>query len=244
MGKALKRMLIALAVIIGVLVIAIAPFLFLAPRAPKPPASLSTVAELDAYLTALTAHETPPALDIVVMKDGAVVYSKAFGIADGIDRKPAAADGIYHYWSVTKLFTATAIMQLVEAGKISLDDPVTRYLPEFTTVDPSDAATEISLRQLLDHTSGMKNLGPMDLIGWNPSCRRSAGRSGGSGPRPDGLLPETRREAGSRLGLQQCRLHRPRRNRRSGIGRALRGFRAHPHSGPARHGEHRLHLPG
>jgi D-alanyl-D-alanine carboxypeptidase len=164
--RALKPVLIGLAVIVGALVVALAPFFLLTPRAPKTPASLQTVAGLDAYLQSLTANETPPALDLVVMKDGAIAYSKAFGVADGIRRTPATTDGIYRYWSVTKLFTATAVMQLAEDGKLALDDQVTKYLPGFQTVDPSGSPAAITVRQLLNHTSGMKNLGPFDLLGW------------------------------------------------------------------------------
>ena len=78
----------------------------------------------------------------------------------------ATTDAVYHFWSVTKLFTATAVMQLVEDGKIGLDDPVTKYLPDFATVLPAGAPAAITIRELLDHSSGMKNLGPADLLGW------------------------------------------------------------------------------
>lgn len=74
--------------------------------------------------------------------------------------------GVYHWRSVTKLFTATAIMQLAEDGKFGLDDPVSRYLPAFTTMVKSGELTDITVRQLLDHTSGMKDLAPTALVGW------------------------------------------------------------------------------
>ena len=87
-------------------------------------------------------------------------------MADRAARRPAAPDGVYHFWSVTKLFTATAVMQLVEDGRLQLDDPVTRYVPSFATVDRSGEPAAITVRQLLDHTSGMKNLAPTHLLGW------------------------------------------------------------------------------
>ena len=159
-------MLIAFATTLGILVIAVVPFFLFTPRAPKAPDGIDSVDKLEAYLGTLTAHETPPALDIVVLKHGAIVYSKAFGLADGPPRRAATPDGIYHFWSVTKLFTATAVMQLVEDGKLNLDDPVTKYLPSFSTISKSSAAAVITVRQLLDHTSGMKNLAPTDLVRW------------------------------------------------------------------------------
>jgi len=100
------------------------------------------------------------------MKNGVVAYAKAFGIVDAPAHRSAAPTDIYHFWSVTKLFTATAIMQLVEDGKVRLDDPVRKYLPSFATTDKAGARADITVRQLLDHTSGMKNLAPTHLIGW------------------------------------------------------------------------------
>lgn len=87
-------------------------------------------------------------------------------MADRTSRRPAAPDGVYHFWSVTKLFTATAVMQLVEDGRLRLDDPVTKYVPAFAPVSRSGEPTTITVRQLLDHTSGMKNLAPTHLLGW------------------------------------------------------------------------------
>jgi hypothetical protein len=63
---------------------------------------------------------------------------------------------------VSKSFTALAVMQLVEAGKIDLDAPVQRYLPEFTTADPA-AASQITIRHLLNLTSGLSETGFADL---------------------------------------------------------------------------------
>ena len=114
MRKAVRGVLIAAILIVVILVAGVAPFLLLTPRAPRPPAGIDNVEKLEAYLGALTAKRTPPALQVTVLKDGAVAYSKAFGIADGPTNRPAGAKQVYHFWSVTKLFTATAIMQLVE----------------------------------------------------------------------------------------------------------------------------------
>ncbi len=166
MRKILRHMLLILALAVGVIVIAFAPFILLTPRAPPPPEGLETVAELEVYFGVLTANETPPALDIVVSKRGSLVYSKAFGRSDGPAKRLAASGDVYHYWSITKLFTATAVMQLADDGKLALDDPVRRYLPGFTAVAPSGEAVDITIRQLLGHTSGMRDLRPLDLAGW------------------------------------------------------------------------------
>jgi D-alanyl-D-alanine carboxypeptidase len=164
--KAIRYPVIVLGAILAVIVLAILPFVLFTPRAPKAPAQLDSPEKLDAFLAAITGNETPPAIDVVVMKDGNVVYSKAFGHADGPGGRAASPGDVYHYWSVTKLFTATAIMQLAEDGKLRLDDPVTKYLPDFRTTDAHGAAVDITVRQLLSHTSGMKNFGLGHLIGW------------------------------------------------------------------------------
>jgi D-alanyl-D-alanine carboxypeptidase len=165
MRTALKRMLVALVIVVGLMAIATGPFLVLTPRPPKPPPGIDSVEKLEAYLGALVENETPPALDVTVVKDGTLAYSKAFGQADGPAGIPATPDTVYHFWSATKLFTATAIMQLVEDGKVALDDPLTRYLPDFATVYRGAPAT-VTIRQLLTHTSGIRDLGPTDLLGW------------------------------------------------------------------------------
>jgi CubicO group peptidase (beta-lactamase class C family) len=159
-------MLAGLAVVILIVALAVLPFFVLTPRAPRPNGSIRSVGDLDAYLQSLTTHGTPPAIEVVVMKDGATVYAKAFGAADAPAGKAAAAGDVYHYWSVTKLFTATAIMLLADDGRLSLDDKVTSYLPDFAATAPSGASAEITIRQLLTHTAGMKDLAPTDLLGW------------------------------------------------------------------------------
>jgi CubicO group peptidase (beta-lactamase class C family) len=65
---------------------------------------------------------------------------------------PAAGTAIYEVGSVTKQFTGAAVMQLVEQGKLSLDDDVTKYLPTFKT-----GGRRVTIRRLLDHTSGMRS---------------------------------------------------------------------------------------
>lgn len=157
-------MLISLAVIAGLVIAAIAPFVFLTPRAPKP-GRIDTVADLEAYLGQLVAKETPPAIGVTVLRDGDTIYARAFGVLNAAGT-PATPDSIFHFWSVTKLLTATAILQLVEEGRIGLDDPVTQYLPEFRTVTKTGAAATVTVRQLLSHTSGMRDVAPTALFGW------------------------------------------------------------------------------
>lgn len=91
-------------------------------------------------------------LSIAVLRGQDVVVSKGYGHADVGAKRPATADTIYDIASVTKLFTAVAIMKLVQAGKLELDDDLAALLPEFPNVDQ---ARRITVRHLLSHTSGL-----------------------------------------------------------------------------------------
>ena len=159
-------MLVSLVIAILCVLAVAALFFSPTPRAPKPPKVGVSVDVMEGHFNTLVANETPPALSVVAMKNGILAYSKAFGLADGPPDRPTTVDDVYHFWSLTKLFTATAVMQLVEDGKVGLDDPATKYLPGFQTFLGADQISEITVRQLLNHTSELKNLRPVDLIGW------------------------------------------------------------------------------
>jgi len=97
-----------------------------------------------------------PGLAVGIVLDGRLDYARGFG--QPILGQPGAVtpDTIFHMASVTKPFVATAIMQLVEQGKIGLDDPVTKHLPYFRLDDPRYQL--ITIRHLLNHTSGMPDV--------------------------------------------------------------------------------------
>jgi CubicO group peptidase (beta-lactamase class C family) len=93
-----------------------------------------------------------------VVKDGKLAYVKAYGTARLEPATPARAEMRYCIGSVSKQFLAGAILLLVEDGKLSLDDKVARYLPNLTR------ASEITIRQLLSHTSGYQDYYPLDYV--------------------------------------------------------------------------------
>ncbi len=100
-----------------------------------------------------------PGAVVLVARDGVIVKHDAYGYAElyvlpGVrhpDPTPAARDTIYDLASLSKLFTATAVMQLVERGSIDLNAPVARYIPEFGVNDKA----AVTVYQLLDHSSGL-----------------------------------------------------------------------------------------
>jgi D-alanyl-D-alanine carboxypeptidase len=158
----MKKMLIIL--VIAILVLGAGLYAF-APHAPATPKQVKDQEALEAYLDQLTASGNPPGVSVVVVKDGKLVYNKAFGYADGPRRIKAAPETIYHWWSMTKIPTAIAVMQLREEGKLNLDDEVTKYLPWFKVNYPSEASTAIKIRHLLQHTSGLPDSVP-SMAGW------------------------------------------------------------------------------
>ena len=102
-----------------------------------------------------TAHHLP-GLAVGVWRQGQTVYRAGFGTTALHGGHPVTAETIFHMASVTKPFVATAVMQLVEQGKVGLDQPVTTYLPYFRIKDPR--ATGMTVRQLLTHTAGMPDV--------------------------------------------------------------------------------------
>ncbi len=89
--------------------------------------------------------------NILLARKGKVIANKSLGYADFATFKPNTTDVHYNLCSISKIFTSTAILQLRDKGKLSLDDNVAKYLPDFPYAD-------ITIKQLLTHTSGLPNL--------------------------------------------------------------------------------------
>lgn len=100
-------------------------------------------------------HEVAGAVTLVVSKDK-VVDVQAVGEADLASHRPMTPDAIFWIASMTKPITATAVLMLQDEGKLSVDDPVSKYVPELAGLKtPSGKPANLSLRHLLTHTSGM-----------------------------------------------------------------------------------------
>lgn len=108
----------------------------------KPPAS-----ELDIY--AGTLAEAAPAVQVVIEQHGKIILDRAYGNADLEHGVPATPETVFAIGSISKQFGAAAIMQLVEAGTLSLDDKLATWMPDFPRAD------RITLRNLLQHTTGI-----------------------------------------------------------------------------------------
>jgi len=125
-------------------------------------------AEIDALLQKAVEQGTVPGLVAEVATGNQVFYYRAVGMKDVAGQKPMTTDSIFRIASMTKPITSAAILLLQEQGKLRLDDPVSKYLPEFkdrdviATFNSTDgsfatrkASGEILIRHLLSHTSGL-----------------------------------------------------------------------------------------
>jgi CubicO group peptidase (beta-lactamase class C family) len=116
---------------------------------------------VDDFMRARLSAQHVPGAAVVVVRDGKAVKTGAYGYADLERRVPARAEDLFEIGSITKQFTATGVMMLVEAGKAGLDDAVSKYLP-----DLPEAWRAVTLRQLLTHTSGVPNLTEAPAFSW------------------------------------------------------------------------------
>jgi D-alanyl-D-alanine carboxypeptidase len=125
-----------------------------------PAASLShdTPGQIDRAAREILAATGVPSASVAVVAGGKIAYVRAYGQARLLPPAPARADMRYAIGSISKQFTATAILMLAQDQRLSLDDPVSRFLPSLTR------ANEVTIRELLSHTSGYRDYWPQDYV--------------------------------------------------------------------------------
>ena len=94
-------------------------------------------------------------LSVALVDDQEIVWSEGFGYADKAEGVEATPETVYQVASISKLFTATAIMQLVEEGEIDIDQPLQTYVPEFSINSRFPEAGPITPRDVMTHHSGL-----------------------------------------------------------------------------------------
>jgi len=130
--------------------------------------SAERLKKLDAMLEEAVKNDEIPGLVALVARNGKIVYYSAKGLADVESGKAMSKDAIFRIASQTKAITSTAVMMLWEEGKFRLDDPISKFIPEFknpqvfqnfrygdTTFTTMPAKREISIRHLLTHSAGI-----------------------------------------------------------------------------------------
>jgi CubicO group peptidase (beta-lactamase class C family) len=121
----------------------------------------SGLARVDSAMSAYVASGKVPGIVVAVARYGRLAHWKAFGVRSIEHKDPMERDDLFRIYSMTKPVTTAAMMMLVEAGKVSLDDPVAEYLPVFAGVrvwspaGPVAPRRPMTIRDLLQHTSGL-----------------------------------------------------------------------------------------
>lgn len=118
----------------------------------------------DHLLAAARSKLGAPGLSAAVVIDDKLAWSSGYGLADVENEVPATAQTVYRIASISKTMAATAVMQLVERGRVNLDDPIQKYVPAF----PVKGESVITLRHLLSHTSGIRHYKPNEMENKEP----------------------------------------------------------------------------
>jgi CubicO group peptidase (beta-lactamase class C family) len=116
------------------------------------------VPAVDRFIKAELARQQIPGMSVAVLRGDSVLLARGYGFADPERRVPAADSTLYAVGSVTKQFTAAAIVLLSQQGRLGLDDPIVRYLPEGSAV-----WSGVTIRHLLTHTSGIPQDTTVDM---------------------------------------------------------------------------------
>ena len=115
-------------------------------------------ARIDTAVNQVLASTKVPSASIAIVKDGRIAYLQAYGLARLSPPMEATPQMQYPVGSISKQFTAAAVLLLAQEGKLTLDDPVSKYFPELTR------AREVTIRMLLSHTSGYQDYWPEDYV--------------------------------------------------------------------------------
>lgn len=134
-------------------------------------------AQIDATAERVLARTGAPSASIAVVQDGRIAYLKAYGQAELSPSRAATPQMRYAIGSISKQFTAAAILILAEQGKLTLEDPVGKYVPGLTRGD------QITIRQILSHTSGYSDYWPQDYVFQDMNSQRRRRRYWIAGPR-------------------------------------------------------------
>jgi CubicO group peptidase (beta-lactamase class C family) len=140
------------------------------PPAPVAGLSAERLARIAPVMSRFIADGKFPGISVTVARNGRIAYQQEFGFADLEAKRPLKNDAIYRVYSMTKPVTGVAVMMLLEEGRFTLDDPVSKFIPCFKDVQVAGADTpagmtlvrpdrDITIRDLMRHTSGLSYAG-------------------------------------------------------------------------------------
>lgn len=149
------------------------------------PEVLGAIAAIDAWLEGARTYERIPGISAGIVYDQTLIWDSGYGYSNLETERPADADTLYSICSISKLFTSIGVMQLRDAGKLELRDPVGKHLDWFDVAQAYDDSAPITIESLLTHSSGLPR--ESDFPYWNG---------------PDFPFP-TRQQVIERLGTQE-----------------------------------------
>ncbi|HEX6904142.1 MAG TPA: serine hydrolase domain-containing protein [Thermoanaerobaculia bacterium] len=118
------------------------------------------------YLQEIWRSTGAPGISVAVVRQGRLVFSQGVGFADLDNMVPANGSTVYNIGSISKAVATVAVMQLVEQGKVGLDDPIQKYVPTFP-----DKGSPVTVRHIMTHTSGIRHYRGTDFGGDNENMR-------------------------------------------------------------------------
>jgi CubicO group peptidase (beta-lactamase class C family) len=124
------------------------------------------LARVDSVVQAEMARTRTPGMSVAIQKGNEILLARGYGLANVELSVPASAETVYRIGSITKQFTAAAILQLAEAGKLRLEDELTKYFPDYPV-----RGNRVTIHHLLTHTSGIKSYTSLGPKFWGEAAR-------------------------------------------------------------------------
>lgn len=118
--------------------------------------SLNAYPDIDNYVKHILEKENIPGVAVVIVQDSEVIFCSAYGVTSVDSEQPLTTATLFDLASLTKSFTALAVLLMEDSGLINIDEPLQTYLPDFQITDPRGA--DITVRQLLNQTSGIPSI--------------------------------------------------------------------------------------
>ena len=117
---------------------------------------MGSIEDFEKFVTNKIQNKRPPSASFAILKGDKVIYTKSMGFNDANMSQKTQTDSVYHVYSLSKILTATLIMQLIEEKKLSLHDPISKFFPDFH-LRYEDKDVSINILNLLNHSSGLKD---------------------------------------------------------------------------------------
>ncbi len=152
--------------VLSILIAATTPCLAQQPPLAQHPRVAEALELLEVWVDAERAYEQIPGISMAVVHDQQVLWAEGFGLADREAKTPATPETIYSICSISKLFTSVGVMQLRDAGRLRLDDPVAKHLEWFDIRDKYPDAPPVTVEGILTHSAGLPR--ESDYPYWSP----------------------------------------------------------------------------